>query len=278
MNSHSGTKRLLDLLGYLHELTGLHFTLHSVNGKELFSGASRSTFCDIVSGVPEGYARCLACDKHAVEVVKRTKEPYRYRCHAGLLDIAIPVMENGTLVNVIQFGQILDDSPFELQWAASKRLCAWHQQQEALTNAYMYLPRLSAKKIDACLEIVNACVSEVRLEGLFAQKEQTDEQRLLTYINTFYARKLQLGDIARALAISKSKLCTVAARIEPNMTVGKLLTARRVEMAKTLLLQSNLSVRDVAEQVGVEDYNYFTKVFRAAVGITPSQYRKNAGK
>ena len=275
MAVQSGTKRLLDLLMYLHELTGLHFSLHSLNGGELFAGHARGAFCDLVCGAPGGYERCLTCDRNAVEVVGKTAAPYQYRCHAGLIDIAIPVFDAGQLAAVIQFGQILDDGPLDAQAKEMRRLTAWCDRREALDRAFMQLPRFSEKKIRACLEIVNACVCEVRLEGLFAAREQSDEQRLVTYINAFYAHHLRLDDIAKALALSKSKLCAVAARVSPGMTVGKLLTKRRIEMARVLLAQTDAPVRDVAEQVGIDDYNYFSKVFRALSGQTPTQYRKN---
>ena len=41
-----------------------------------------------------------------------------------------------------------------------------------------------------------------------------------------------------------------------------------------LLTRSNLPISAVAEEVGISDYNYFTKVFRAAVGMTPRAFRK----
>ena len=269
-----GEGRLFDLLNQLHELTGFRFSVHSLNGQEVYAKDTRAMFCDLICNTKEGYERCYRCDKRAVDKVKNSLEPVRYRCHAGLLDIVIPVLENGQLVTIIQFGQILDDSPLLNQWHYSKQACAWHHHQDALENAFSLLPRLNEKKIEACLKIVNACVSEVRLEGLFTVKEQSDTQRLITYINTFYAKKLSLETIAKSMAISKSKLCNLASQISKGMTVGTLLTNRRMEMAQILLAQSTLSVREVAAHVGIEDYNYFTKVFKHHTGYTPSHYRR----
>ena len=41
-----------------------------------------------------------------------------------------------------------------------------------------------------------------------------------------------------------------------------------------MLQQGDAPISDVAEAVGYSDYNYFTKIFRAATGQTPSAYRK----
>lgn len=44
--------------------------------------------------------------------------------------------------------------------------------------------------------------------------------------------------------------------------------------AKVLLSQSDLSISEVAAEVGFEDASYFTRIFRKYEGITPSDFRK----
>ena len=53
------------------------------------------------------------------------------------------------------------------------------------------------------------------------------------------------------------------------------LTNIRMDKAKKLLLSTSLSIAEVAEQSGYGDYRVFTKVFKKAEGITPSQYRRD---
>ena len=56
-----------------------------------------------------------------------------------------------------------------------------------------------------------------------------------------------------------------------------LLQNRRIEKAQALLDKGNMSVREVAFQVGFNDPKYFSKVFKAKVGHSPSQARKEEG-
>lgn len=49
----------------------------------------------------------------------------------------------------------------------------------------------------------------------------------------------------------------------------------RMEQAKKLLLSTDYAVTEVAERSGYTDYRVFTKAFKKAEGVTPSQYRKN---
>lgn len=54
------------------------------------------------------------------------------------------------------------------------------------------------------------------------------------------------------------------------------LTAFRLNRAKELLRQPGTSVKEVCYQVGYSEPNYFARVFKREVGMTPSEYQKNA--
>jgi len=49
----------------------------------------------------------------------------------------------------------------------------------------------------------------------------------------------------------------------------------RISVAQALLMDTDLSVTAVAEQVGLPDPNYFSRLFRRLVGVTPSTFRKS---
>ena len=62
---------------------------------------------------------------------------------------------------------------------------------------------------------------------------------------------------------------------ELGMPFSEYITSKRIQRAKELLDDESLSVDAIAREVGYKDYFYFTKVFKKAVGISPSKYRKN---
>ncbi len=59
-------------------------------------------------------------------------------------------------------------------------------------------------------------------------------------------------------------------------TFSDLLRETRISQAKQLIIHTDLSIEDISELVGYSDASSFTKAFRAGVGMTPSQYRKQA--
>jgi two-component system response regulator YesN len=85
---------------------------------------------------------------------------------------------------------------------------------------------------------------------------------------------ISLEDIARRVEISPfyfSKLF----KEETGENFIDYLTMARVRRAKELLLDRALSVRDVGVESGYSDPNYFSKLFKKVVGLTPTEYRES---
>ncbi len=59
-----------------------------------------------------------------------------------------------------------------------------------------------------------------------------------------------------------------------GMTPNQYLQDLRIENGRDLLKSTDLSIQDVAENVGYKDTAYFSRVFKAKVGLTPSDYKK----
>jgi len=87
-----------------------------------------------------------------------------------------------------------------------------------------------------------------------------------------------IGDLADRLEVSQEYL-TRTFRDHVGMTPGKYLNQVRIEHAKLLLQRGSHSVAFVADACGFANGNYFARVFRSMVGVSPSDYaRENSGK
>lgn len=62
---------------------------------------------------------------------------------------------------------------------------------------------------------------------------------------------------------------------QAHMTAQEYIHGKLLEKAKALLRHSDLSVSDVAEQLGFTYSNHFTRFFRTKTGMSPSDYRRN---
>ena len=63
--------------------------------------------------------------------------------------------------------------------------------------------------------------------------------------------------------------------------MGKTLTdyvnERKMLLAKELILNGEMSLTDISTYLGFDNYNYFSRLFKQYLGITPISLKKNGG-
>ena len=95
----------------------------------------------------------------------------------------------------------------------------------------------------------------------------------INYINLNLASQLSLRVLAEQFFISPSYLSNLF-RSETGVTLVDYIGTCRVKRAASLLTETNLSITNIAEQVGIVDVNYFAKIFKKAYHVTPTHYRR----
>ena len=100
-------------------------------------------------------------------------------------------------------------------------------------------------------------------------------QKIIKYIHANLDKKITLDDIGDLTFFSPIYCDTVFKRDMGKSIIDYLLD-ERIEYAKKLLLDDSLGLSQIALQIGFSDYNYFSRVFKARSGISPSKYRNMA--
>ncbi|MDL2233105.1 helix-turn-helix domain-containing protein [Ruminococcaceae bacterium OttesenSCG-928-L11] len=95
----------------------------------------------------------------------------------------------------------------------------------------------------------------------------------IVYIHEHYHEDMSQDVTARAIGITTVHLSRLF-RAETGSTFIDYLTSYRLDIAKEILKEGTLSVKEVSHRVGFQNSGYFIKVFRKHVGVTPFQYRK----
>ncbi|MFC0469213.1 AraC family transcriptional regulator [Halalkalibacter kiskunsagensis] len=99
--------------------------------------------------------------------------------------------------------------------------------------------------------------------------------RAREFIDTYYYRNaLTIEDIANAAGLSKYYLIK-RFKETIHMTPIQYLTKVRLEQAIQLLRYTDVTIKEIAIQVGYANDNYFNKVFRKVVGMSPGEFRNN---
>ncbi|KAB8137647.1 response regulator [Gracilibacillus oryzae] len=95
----------------------------------------------------------------------------------------------------------------------------------------------------------------------------------LDYIEAHFCRDLTLKQVAKEVHLNASYLSGLF-KEELDMTFSEYLARRRMQDAKRLLLTTDTTVTEIAEQVGYQTAKYFIKIFKQYENITPHAYRK----
>src|SRR5690625_3380459 len=105
-------------------------------------------------------------------------------------------------------------------------------------------------------------------------KHQDPIKKAKVYINENYSDQLTLDDIVEVSGLSKYHF-TRLFRTTIHSTPIQYLTKVRINKSIELLKNESLTIEDIAEQVGFSNGNYFNKVFRSAMDMSPGKYRNN---
>lgn len=114
-------------------------------------------------------------------------------------------------------------------------------------------------------------------------KDKTNEyrrdiiQRTIDYLKSNYQKGVSLEHLSEISFLSPNYLCRIFKEVT-NKTVSEYIQSIRIGKACELLANTDLTVLNIAYEVGYRDIKYFGKIFKKNVGCTPSVYRKKHRK
>jgi AraC-like DNA-binding protein len=127
-------------------------------------------------------------------------------------------------------------------------------------------------------ELVAACrklVAEIgnALERPTRARHQRGTGRAIAFMRDHFAEAINIQQVARVSGFAPdyfSRLFKVTEGVAPEAYLQRL----RLEHAQRTLTTTSLSVDSIGKLCGFRTRNYFHKVFKRALGITPTAYRK----
>lgn len=100
-------------------------------------------------------------------------------------------------------------------------------------------------------------------------------ERAIFYLRENFRRPIGLQDACAFLSVSQSHFSRTFFR-ETGSRPIEYLTRLRLEEAVRLLTESKLPLCEVSRRSGFSDANYFSKVFRQHLKLSPSEFRREA--
>jgi len=101
-------------------------------------------------------------------------------------------------------------------------------------------------------------------------------RQVMDYIAAHYSEKITLNKLAQHTNLSTYYLSNLIKK-ETGIILADHINRIRIEQSKKLLRDTELSILEVAQEVGYQYQNHFASIFRRQTGFTPTEYKSVAG-
>ena len=133
-------KELLDPFAFA---TGFGCVVTDAEGNHVGNCSNFCRFCQKINETKEGAHYCALSNNHAIQLALKEKKPSIYICHAGLVNIEIPLIYNGNCVGAVTAGQVLcqeenaypqDQIASQINWLSDPELAAYYGEIEVMSR------------------------------------------------------------------------------------------------------------------------------------------------
>ena len=266
---------IISVLYDLYKITGFRTSLHDTNFVEIAAYPSEKlSLCSIIHQSPGEYERCHRGDEEAFRRVKETGETVIYKCRYGLTEAVSPLYNFGILTGYLMMGQVLDDK-------TDKEVCRSalsHLENEEVIRIFNELAPIRADMIDSYVNVMTVCARYLTLSNALPGAMPSITETAITYINENVDKRITIKELCAITRCSKTTLISAFKRDFGKTITEAVNDAKLAEARRLLKSERDMSLNAIAHATGFYDQAYFSKVFSAAFGMTPSAYRKESAE
>jgi len=183
-----------------------------------------------------------------------------------LLDLMMPEMDGFEVLEALRQNEHWRDIPVIV-------LTARQLSEADLERCNRGVAAILSKGLLSTTETLGLIEAALARQQALGKATQQLVRQAMACIHTHYAEPLSREDIARHVGINADYL-TDCFRQELSITPMTYLRRYRIRRARELLETTDLSIIQVALEVGFSDGAHFTRTFQREVGVTPRTYRR----
>lgn len=268
-----------------------------------------SEYCLLVKSCPEAQARCVKTETWRAEEASKTKRAFLHRCHAGVLDLVVPIQVGTRTVGAVFIGQAAPNSAADRLACVRQVAQEWGLPENRLLKEIEKLPSLperggrsvrglvefedSARLIaDYIRQTLGMAVTESladaqvvrdangrivmdKVPNYFLDRLSVGPgvvKEALAYLRANYWRDIALPQAANRVGISESHFSRLFRRVT-GMTFRRCLVEARLSAAAWLAKKTDLKVKEIADLLNYRDTSSLQRALRIHAGVTPRELR-----
>lgn len=175
----------------------------------------------------------------------------------------------------------MPDTPLHLKISDARDQARLNALLDAMAQEQSGHPALWRRAMQSYGELISIQLRRMPPSGPLPPSRPNASQRLAQAycrrVSEYFDARTTMADHASALNVTPTHLTRVC-KSETGKTAAALLTERQLYAARNLLISTDMTMRDIAEQIGFGSPAYFTRFITQHTGKTPSTLRKAARK
>ena len=219
--------------------------------------------------------RCAASDERALRQARETEaDAFHYPCHFGMREMLIKLKRGNTTHGYLMVGPFRDPAAQE---ETLRSICNYAASYGAdaseMERLYFATPTFTEEKFEAIKELAFAIFEYAINKNLIWIKHNLFETLIAPYLKSHLDAPLDAASLCAAFHLSEKQIYSIVVKAT-GQSPKRYVTALRMQEAKHLIQTTDEPLTAIAERVGIHDYNYFGKLFKAAFGHAPASYRR----
>ncbi|MGN0364055.1 MAG: PocR ligand-binding domain-containing protein [Bilifractor sp.] len=266
--------QLKGILQDFYTVTSIRITVFDDHMKEIAAYPDDVPgVCRILRSDPDCLQACHVCDAEALKTASGRHVAYTYRCHAGLTESIVPIYVSHILIGYLFFGNAMCGTDRQTMYDEILEKCSGYRiEKEKLQRECMKVPLFSENYMVSASNLMCAVAKYLAMNRIIQLKGQELPEQIDQYLASHFTDNITVEDICSHFKIGRSTLYTIC-RQSYGESPSRYIRRMRIQYAEDLLLQHpELSISEVSDQCGYEDYNYFITAFRKATGMSPGKY------
>ena len=254
-----------------YTLTKFMLVLYDSDRKALFSYPEKMCeFCQEVRTNPILFEKCIACDNRGFDMCDAMRKPYIYRCHMGVIEAIAPIYSGEMSIGYLMFGQIATENKNNIRLNAN--LVNEEYNINLTENLIEGITVSNDDYIAAAVNMMTMCANYLYANEIIKNNPNILAYQMKEYIKENLSGDLSVATLCQQFYISQSKLYKFSKR-NFKMGISDYVRTQRIKKAQKLLSETDLTVAQISEAVGIFDVNYFIRAFKKQTGITPLRFR-----
>ena len=149
-----------------------------------------------------------------------------------------------------------------------------------ILNVLNVFPKLNTTFFPFSMEKSINLLNYILLEIISYNSEHNVNKHIVeatSYIEEHIRENLNLTKVANHIYLSKTYLSSIF-KTELNITVNSYIRKLKMNYAKNLIRDGEISLKEIAQYLGFDDYNYFSRIFKKEFNISPLKFSKSSNK